>query len=187
MHFGFMQEEHHANGIKLYMCFVDLEKAFDRIPRKVLEWALRKKEIPEVLVRSVKSLYEGAETTIRVDSELLEEFEVKVGMPQGSVLSSFLFEVVVDDVTEFAREGALCKLQYADDLVLMSVTIDGLMDKFKKWKEAFERKGSKVNLWKPKVMVCCCITKDGMSKSKVDPCGVCSLRVKANSVLCVVW
>ena len=28
------------------------------------------------------------------------------------------------------------------------------------------------------------ITKDGMSKSKVDPCGVCSLRVKANSVLC---
>ena len=29
------------------------------------------------------------------------------------------------------------------------------------------------------------ITQDGMSKSKVDPCGVCSLRVKANSALCV--
>ena len=29
------------------------------------------------------------------------------------------------------------------------------------------------------------ITKDGMSKSKVDPCGVCSLRVNANSVLCL--
>ena len=35
---------------KLYMCFVDLEKAFDRVQRKVLEWALRKKEISEVLV-----------------------------------------------------------------------------------------------------------------------------------------
>ena len=34
-------------------------------------------------------------------------------------------------------------------------------------------------------MVSGCIAKDGMSKSKVDPCGVCSLRVKANSVLCV--
>ena len=35
---------------KSCMCFVDLEKAFDRVHRKVLEWALRKKEIPEVLV-----------------------------------------------------------------------------------------------------------------------------------------
>ena len=31
-------------------------------------------------------------------------------------------------------------------------------------------------------MVCGGITKDGMSKRKVDPCVVCSLRVKANSV-----
>ena len=29
------------------------------------------------------------------------------------------------------------------------------------------------------------ITKDGLSKNKVYPCGVCSLRVKANSVLCL--
>ena len=50
------------------MCFVDLEKAFDRVPRKVLEWAMRKKRIPEVLVRSVMSLYEGAKTRVRVDS-----------------------------------------------------------------------------------------------------------------------
>ena len=38
---------------KSCICFVFLEKAFDRAPRKVLEWALRKKGIPEVLVRSV--------------------------------------------------------------------------------------------------------------------------------------
>ena len=38
-----MQEEYHATGNKLYMCFVDREKAIDRVPRKVLEWALRKK------------------------------------------------------------------------------------------------------------------------------------------------
>ena len=57
---------------------------------------------------------------VRVDSELSEEFEAKVGLPQGSVLSSFFFTVVVDVVTEFAREGALSELLYADDLVLMS-------------------------------------------------------------------
>ena len=73
------------------MCFVNLEKAFDRVPRKVLEWAMRKKRMPEVLACSVMSLYEGAKRRVRVDSELSEEFEVKVGMLQGSMLSSFLF------------------------------------------------------------------------------------------------
>ena len=38
----------------------------------MLEWALRKKEIPEVLVRLVMSLYDGARTRVRVDSELSE-------------------------------------------------------------------------------------------------------------------
>ena len=51
-----MQEEYHAKGKKLYMCFmcffayVDLENDFDRVPRKVLEWAMRKKGIPEVFI-----------------------------------------------------------------------------------------------------------------------------------------
>ena len=49
------------------------------------------------------SLYEGAKTRVRVDSEFSVEFEVKVWMHQGSVLSPFLFAVVVDVVTEFAR------------------------------------------------------------------------------------
>ena len=164
------------------MCFVDLQKAFDRVPRKVLEWALRKKRIPEALVRSVKSLYEGAKTRVRVDNEFSEELEVKVGIHQGSMLSPFYVAVVVDVVTEFAIEGALSELLYADDLVLISETIEGLRDKFIKLKEVFESDGLKVNLGKTKVMVCSGITKDGMSKSKVDPCGACSLRVKANSV-----
>ena len=91
---------------------------------------------------------------------------------------------MVDVVTEFSREGALNELQYADDLVLMSETIKGLRNNFIKWKEAFESKGLKVNLGKTMVMVSGNITKDGMHKSKVHPCGVGSLRVNANTVLC---
>ena len=62
------------------MCLVDLEKAFNRVTRKVLEWALRKRGVPEVMVRAVMSLHEGAKTRVRVGLELSEEFEVKVGV-----------------------------------------------------------------------------------------------------------
>ena len=72
------------------------------------------------------SLYEGAKTRVRVDSELSERLEVKVGMHQGSVLSPFLLAVVVNVVIELAREGVLSELLYADDLVLMSETIERL-------------------------------------------------------------
>ena len=43
-----MQEEFRGREKKLYMCFVDLGKAFDRVPRKVMEWALRKKRLAGV-------------------------------------------------------------------------------------------------------------------------------------------
>ena len=123
------------------MCFVDLEKAFDRVPRKVLEWAIRKKGISEVLIRSVMSLYEGEKMKVRVDSYLSEEFEVEVQMYQASVLSPFLFAVVEDVFTEFATKVALSELLYTNDLVLMSETIEGFWNKFLKWKETFESKG----------------------------------------------
>ena len=93
---------------------------------------MRKKGMPEVLARSVISLYEGVKIGVSVDSELSKEFEVKVGIHQGSVLSPFLFAVVVDVVTEFAGEGSLSELLYAVDLFLMTETIGGLENKFSK-------------------------------------------------------
>ena len=62
-----MQGEFRRREKKLYLCFVNFEKAFDRVPRKVMEWALRKKSLPEVLVKAVMSLYEGSITKVRLD------------------------------------------------------------------------------------------------------------------------
>ena len=141
---------------------------------------MRKKGIPEVLVRSVMSLYEGAKARVRVNSELSENSQAKLGIHQG-LHCHHLFAVVVDVVTELAREGVLGELLNADELVLISERIKGLRNKFLKWKEAFECKGLKVNLGKTKVMVSDGITKDGLPNCKVAPCGVCSLRVKPNT------
>ena len=65
------------------MCFVDLENAFDKVPRKVMEWALRKKGLAEVLVQAVMSLYEGSRTKVRVGSETSQDFRVRIGVHQG--------------------------------------------------------------------------------------------------------
>ena len=75
-----IREEFREKEEKRCMCFVDFEKAFDRVPRKVAEWTLRKKGLTEVLVQAVMSLYKGLRTKFRVGSELLEEFEVSGGV-----------------------------------------------------------------------------------------------------------
>ena len=54
-----MQEEYRDKKKKLSMCFVDIEKAFGRVPRKLMEWVVRKKGLPEVIVGAVMSLYHG--------------------------------------------------------------------------------------------------------------------------------
>ena len=98
-----MQEEFRGKEKKLYMCFVDLEKAFDRVPRKVMKWASRKKSLPEVLVKTVMSLYEGSRTKVSlVGSGFSEEFGVRVGVHQGSVLSPLIFAIVVYAESEHA-------------------------------------------------------------------------------------
>ena len=112
------------------MCFVDMEKAVDKVPRKVMEWAMKNKDLLEVMIWAVMSLYDGAKTRVRVGSAYPEEFEVRSDVHEGSVLSPLLFAIVVDSITENARRGAVNKLLYADDLVLMSETMENLKERF---------------------------------------------------------
>ena len=78
------------------------------------------------------SLYEGLKTKIKVGSKFSEEFYVAVGVHQVFVLSSLLFVIVVNVVTENAREGLMKEVSYANDLVVMSETMEDLKEKFLK-------------------------------------------------------
>ena len=104
------QEKHSDKKKKLYMCFVDIEKAFNRVPKKVMDWTMRKKGLPKLNVRAVMTLYHGATTTVKMGTELTEEFLVKFGVHQGSVLSPLLSAIAVDVITENAREELMNKL-----------------------------------------------------------------------------
>ena len=146
-----------------------MEKAFDRVPRKVM-------------VRTLMSLYDGAKTRVRVGSAYSGEFEVKVSNHQGSVLLPLLVAIVVDVITENARRGVVNELLHVDDLVFISETIENLKERFWNWKDALESKGLKVNNRKTKVMVSG--SEGELFKSKIDPLGVGGRRIMANSMLC---
>jgi len=57
-----IQKNFRVKGKKLYFGFVDLEKAFDRVPREVISWAMRKLGVEEWLVSAVMSMYTGAKS-----------------------------------------------------------------------------------------------------------------------------
>ena len=88
------------------MVFVDLKKAFDRMLRVLIESSLRKKGVVECYIKAVMKMYKEVLSQVKVEGEDSKEFTVRVGIHQGSVLSSLIFAVVMYVVTEeVANEG----------------------------------------------------------------------------------
>ena len=121
-----VQEKHQVKKKKLYYAFVDLEKAFDIVPREVVRWALRKLGVDEWLICTVMALYTEACTVVTTDAGLSESFEVKIGLHQGSVLSPLLFAAVMEVVSIEAISGLPSELLYVDDLLIMAPTREQL-------------------------------------------------------------
>ena len=91
-----LQEKYLAANKRPFMAFVDQVKAFDRVPRKVIWWTLRKLGVEEWIVQLIQGMYANAWSCVHVGEGYSEEFEVKVGVHQGSVLSPLLFIIVLE-------------------------------------------------------------------------------------------
>ena len=149
-----LQEKYLAVNKRLYMAFVDLEKAFDLVPQKVICWVLRKLGVEEWIVRLVQGMYANARSRVCVGEGFSKEFEVKVGVHQGSVLSPLLFIIVLEALSREFRAGVLWEDLYADDLVIIADSLEECVRRLLIWKEVMEKKGLRVNAGKTKVMIC---------------------------------
>ena len=74
-------EKYEMVGRDLYMVFVDLEKAFDCVPREVIWWSLRRKGVLKRKIKAIMEMYTTIETSITVEHTRSESFGVKVGSP----------------------------------------------------------------------------------------------------------
>lgn len=107
-------------------------------------------------------------------------FGVKVGLHQGSVLCPFLFNTVFDVLTKGVREGTPWDMMYADGVMLLSETKEGIKRRLDEWREALESRGIKISTTKTEYMrrICVCtkqeqdgedtIRLDGLSLQRVD-------------------
>ncbi len=70
---------------KMYVAFVDLEKAYDTMSRKKLWRVLEGYNICGKLLTGIKALYEGSQACMRVESRVSQWFEIRQGVRQGDV------------------------------------------------------------------------------------------------------
>ena len=99
-----LQERYREGQQDLHCVFIDLEKAYDRIPREELYWCMRDKGVPEKYIRLVKDMYHQRETVVRCAAGTGEPFAVEVGLHKGSAFSPFLFAIMMDSLTENSRK-----------------------------------------------------------------------------------
>ena len=166
----------------LYMVFVDLEKAFDRVPREVIWWSLRRKGVLEREIKAIMEMYTNIETSVKVEYMRSESFDVKVGVHQGSILSPLLFALVMDEVTKDIREGVVKEMLYADDIALVGDKREEVESRYTRWKKALQEKGMKINVNKTKAFYT--RRKFVRMQMRKYPCSVCGKGVGRNSVQC---
>ena len=147
-----LMEKYREGQKELHCVFVDLEKAYDKVPREEVWYCMRKSGLAEKYVRIVQYMYDDSTTAVRCAVGVTERFEVKVGLHQGSALSPCLFAMMMDRMTDEIREEAPWTMLFADDIVICSESKEQVEDKLESWRYALERRGMKVNRRKTEYM-----------------------------------
>ena len=140
-----LMEKYREGQRELHCVFVDLVKAYDRVPREDLWYCIRKSGMAEKYVQLVQVLYEESETVVRCAIGTTERFKVKVGLHQGSALSSFLFAVIMDRLTDEVKKEPPWTMLFADNILICKETREELERRPESWRYALERRGMKVS------------------------------------------
>ena len=164
-----MSEKYWERNKSLYVAYMDLEKAYDRVDREAMWQVLGMYGINGSLLNCIKSLYEQSEACVRVYRRDSEWFGVGEGLRQGCVMSPWLFNLFMDGVMNEVRRsvgdmGAMMWdsrrntewnvewLMFADDTVLLGDSEEKLERLVQEFSRVCSRWKLSVNESKSKVM-----------------------------------
>uniref|UniRef100_A0A8D8TDU0 Craniofacial development protein 2 n=1 Tax=Cacopsylla melanoneura TaxID=428564 RepID=A0A8D8TDU0_9HEMI len=145
----------------LYACFIDWEKAFDRVEWNILLRVLKDIELNWKDRRLIRELYKGQKVVVRIESEETEEITIGRGVRQGCCMSPALFNLYAEKLLEEALnntpgikigEENLKNIKYADDQAVLAESERALQIMIDNINEAGRRYGMKINAGKTKVM-----------------------------------
>ena len=156
----------------MYINFIDFKAAFDSINRAFIWRAFEHYGLPSKYIRVIKACFDNTVSTVRVNGELTEWFDVKSGTGQGDIQGPPVFNVCINLAAHLAEmrktisHGALIlesippdvppvyvtDLDYADDMAALDNTKEGLQETTDLLAKFSSYSGLKINVGKTKSM-----------------------------------
>ncbi|KAI3427449.1 hypothetical protein D9Q98_010363 [Chlorella vulgaris] len=160
-----LAERARSRGVKLYLCAVDFEKAFDSVDRPLLWAALQRAGIGGTMLQAIQAMYADVPVCVRTEEGLSGCFQSVLGVKQGCPLSPLLFGIFLDDfeghIQQLGDAAALPQLAgrtvppllFADDMFLLSSSASGLQAQLHALQDYCNAKKLTVNAKKTQVMI----------------------------------
>lgn len=141
---------------KLFLLFVDFQKAYDKVPRKKLLECLKSRGCGRVMLEAIVSLYRNTKFILRTAT-----INADIGVRQGAPTSCLLFVLYIDQLSRLLKAqhreddflGTLHALMLMDDTVILSTSRTKCIDKLKTLENFCNEYGMVLNSRKTKLMV----------------------------------
>jgi Reverse transcriptase (RNA-dependent DNA polymerase) len=140
-----LMERYREQKNDLHMIFIDLEKAYDKIPKNSMWWALKKKQVPTKYVTLIKDMYTNVVTCVRACDGESDAFPIKIELHQGSELSPYIFTSLIDEITKDIQGDITWCMLFADDMVLIDENRIIVDQKLELWRQTLESKGFRLS------------------------------------------